>query len=317
MRNLCEKYILLLIILNSLIINLFAQDKNNYSSSLFGREENNSFIIIGDTQRACFVELGREKNDEVRPLIFKEIVNENPAFIIHLGDFVCFGSSNDDWNKFDKLAFDIKKKNIPILPVLGNHDYFLNDKKALKNFFSRFPDLDEGLWYSRTINGVGLIFLNSNFDNLTKELNQKQIAWYKKTLKDFQSDTTVKIIIISCHHAPYTNSTVVSDNEDVQEYFVKPMIEIPKAQLLFTGHCHSYEHFIMNGKHFIVTGGGGGARQKLKEKPIHTDNYEGGKLRNFNFCKATIQNSGILIQMIYINDNFSKWEIGQEFLVDY
>jgi predicted phosphodiesterase len=317
MKNYIKTTLLLFIIVNTVIINLFAQSKNNYSSSLIQSEENNSFIIIGDTQRACFVEIGKEKNDEVRPMILKKIADENPSFIIHLGDFVCFGSSKNDWEKFDDLAIDIRSKNIPILPVLGNHDYFLNDKTALRNFFSRFPDLVKQTWYSRTFNGTGFIFLNSNFDNLTKEGNQKQLSWYKKTLNDLQSDTSVKIIIICCHHAPFTNSTVVSDNKDVQDLFVKPMLNIPKAKLFFTGHCHCYEHFIMENKHFIVTGGGSGPRQKLSDKPIHIDTYKGGKIRNFHFCKATLRNFGILVQMIYIDDNLKKWEIGQEFFIEF
>ncbi|MFH1049354.1 MAG: metallophosphoesterase [bacterium] len=312
-------------------LNLYASDSVIYSGSTKDREDLKSFIFIGDTQRASNWEIGREKNDEVRPLILKQIAAENPAFIVHLGDFVFMGSDEDEWNAFDNFALNIRKKSIPVFPTLGNHEYFGNNEKAFKNYFSRFPHINNAKWYSFKFCNIGFIILNSNFDELKEKEQAKQNDWYLKKLEDLQNDSSITSIIIACHHSPYTNSTIVSADEDVQKYFVEPMFDIPKAKLFFTGHCHSYEHFEKNGKHFIVTGGGSGPRQKLRTKPIYQDTFEGERIRNFHYCKVTIKDEGLLVQMIYIDDNIlrqaqddnkqaqddNKWKVGQEFLVGY
>ena len=297
---------------------VIAKDNTVFSGSLDDRQEINSIIIIGDTQRAGFLEVGREKNDAARPVILKKAATENPAFIIHLGDFVFWGSSKKDWNTFENYSSEIRKNNIPVFPVLGNHEYFGSNEKSLKNIFSRFPHLKNSQWYSFKFKKTGFIFLNSNFDELSVSEKEKQNKWYLKKLNELQDDSSIKMIIICCHHAPYTNSTIVSDNEDVQKYFVQQMLKIPKAKLFFTGHCHSYEHFIKNNKHFVVTGGGSGPRQKLKidsSEAKHQDTYKGGEIRNFNFCKVTFKEDGLLVQMISIDDNLTKWNLGQEFFV--
>ncbi len=348
-ENALKIYLILLITILYLVScsgdRIIDSERVYYKSSIEGRQDIPSFILIGDTQRAGFWEVGFEKNDEVRPIILKQVAEENPAFIIHLGDFGFLGSGNDDWTTFDNYASDIRKKGIPVFPTLGNHEYFGNNEKALKNYFSRFPHIKNAKWYSFKFRNVGFIILNSNFDELDEYSKSKQNDWYLKKLEDLQNDSSIISIIVACHHPPYTNSTIVSADEDVQKYFVEPMFDIPKAKLFFTGHCHSYEHFEKSGKHFIVTGGGSGPRQKLRAKPIYQDTFKGGRIRNFHYCKVTIKDEGLLVQMIYIDDNIlrqaqddnkqaqddnkqaqngnkqaqddNKWKVGQEFLVGF
>lgn len=274
----------------NLKINNSAQDKNVHS-----------IILIGDTQRTSGLEFWKEKNTDISKDLFQKIANEDPDFIIHLGDMVFDAGSSDSWKQFDYDAENVNNRKIPIYPVLGNHEYYGNNKTAKENIVSRFPFLNEKTWYSKRINNLGVVLLNSNFDELSKEQNLEQLKWYKSELEKFRKDSSINYILAACHHPPFTNSKVVSDDKNVLEKFVTPFMSAPKAQFFLSGHCHSYEHFIKQGKHFIVSGGGGGPRQELETSAAstrHDDIFKGPSLRDFHYCKLSFLNDNILFEMI-------------------
>jgi len=105
--------------------------------------------------------------------------------------------------------------------------------------------------------------LNSNFKKMKPERIELQQKWYKETLDSLDKDKRVKIIVVSCHHAPYSNSKIVGSSMPVQERFVPLFINTDKCKLFITGHAHAFEHFVQSGKDFLVIGGGGGIHQPL------------------------------------------------------
>ncbi|MBI5019991.1 MAG: metallophosphoesterase [Ignavibacteriales bacterium] len=270
-----------------------------------------SIIIVGDTQRTSKWEIGTEQNKDVAKKIFDRIAEENPTCVVHLGDMVFYGSSKRSWASFDSDAASIIKDSIPIYPVPGNHEYFGNNKAALSNLYQHFPILKDQTWYSRQINKLGIIFLNSNFANLSKSANKLQLDWYKNELVNMENDSTIERIVVVCHHPPYTNSTVVSESKEVQKYFVQPFITAKKTELFFSGHCHSVEHFVKDNKHFIVSGGGGGPRQKLKvaAKWKYKDLHNGGRIRNFNYCKISFSDNEINLEIIGWDDAIKERKV--------
>src|SRR4051812_7769182 len=87
-------------------------------------------VVIGDTQRTSPIEelIGREQNEAARlALIAKIAKEEQPAFVVHLGDMVESGDSTEQWQYFDRLVSALTVRNVRILPVLGNHDYWGDD----------------------------------------------------------------------------------------------------------------------------------------------------------------------------------------------
>lgn len=281
-------------------------------------KKNESIIFIGDTQKTSKLEFWREKNDGISKLLMENIATEEPLCVIHLGDMVFEGSSDTAWEKFDSDIKIIKEKNIPVYPTLGNHEYFGNKRAAFKLINSRFPYFSEKTWYSVKIKNIGIILLNSNFNQFTKEQNTEQIDWYENELKKFQLDSTISCIITANHHPAFTNSKVVKDNKEVQEYFVKPFLTSKKPGIYFSGHCHSYEHFTNGNKHFIVSGGGGGPRQELNTQPsdkIHNDLFKGPSLRDFNYCKLSFTEKGVLFEVVML-DKEGNFKIGEAFILN-
>jgi len=264
------------------------------------------FILIGDTQGTSHWEFWREKNDRERRLIIGEITRREPAFVIHLGDLTTRGSSEKDWQEFDDMHRELCKKKIPYFPILGNHEFYGDNMKALRNYFERFPDLDKRRWYSFTWKNVGLILVDSNFSALTKEQIGGQSQWYLNELEKFEKMTGIEYIIVCCHEPPFTNSRVVSPNEKVKVYFADPFLRFQKAGLFFSGHSHSYERFQTGGKFFIVSGGGGGPRHKViidPRKRRYQDLFSAPELRFFHFCEIESRNDTLVFKVLRLESD--------------
>jgi predicted MPP superfamily phosphohydrolase len=256
----------------------------------------NSFIVVGDTQGTMLFELWREHNDKERKIILKEIARREPAFVIHLGDLTNDGDSIKKWQEFDVLNKSLREKKIPYFPILGNHEFWGDDKKALQYYFDRFPHLEHRRWYSFRWKNVGLIMLDANFSTLSEKEIEQQAAWYKRELEAFEKDKKIDYVIVCCHEPPYTNSRVVTPSKKVQTLFADPFVSFRKTRFFFSGHSHAYERFQQDGKWFIVSGGGGGPRHKVYVDPRkrrYEDLYPGPALRFLHFCELEVDASGL------------------------
>jgi Icc-related predicted phosphoesterase len=304
-----------------IIIYSCSEDKKfvQYSDKVSEGSTDSTIIIIGDTQQTSFWEFWRESHSEFIPVILNKISDENPAMIIHLGDLVFNGASTNHWNEFNEFAAPIFNKQVPVYPVLGNHEYFGNNEEALQNYFYHFPSASNKQWYVKKYKSVSFIFLNSNFTEMTKSEIYDQINWLDLTAAELNDDDSIEQIIFVSHIPPYTNSKVVDDDKFVQNYFVSVFNTTKKASLFLSGHSHSYEHFIKEGKHYLVSGGGGGPRHELEtnlnKKDYHFDFYPGEKIRELHYCKLTIHNSNLEIEMIQLDKETGEWSSGDCFYI--
>lgn len=236
--------------------------------------------VVGDLQRTGSVETWRENNDKHRPSIVAGIVADAPDALIVLGDLVWWGSSVEDWSYFDTLMSPVRRSQIPVLPVIGNHDYYGSAEKARKNFLQRFP------WFAedgmvRVIDSVAYVILNTNFGEVGAKGADKQRRWFVSTLRSLDANDGVLAIVVCGHHPPFTNSTVVDPDYTLQSYFVPSFLYSPKSAAWLSGHAHTYERFSVDGRLFVVSGGGGGPRQTVANasRTGCVDHYEGAALR--------------------------------------
>ena len=265
------------------------------------RATKNCFIIVGDTQGTSHWEFWRERKHRERTFIIDEITKHEPAFVIHLGDLTTRGSSEKHWQEFDDRHKELRKMKIPYFPILGNHEFYGNDKKAQQNYFKRFPYLEKRRWYSFAWKNVGFILVDSNFSSLTKEQVEEQSKWYLGELERLNRDERVSFIIVCCHQPPFTNSRVVRPSEKVKVYSADPFLQFRKTCLFFSGHSHSYERFQRKDKYFIVSGGGGGPRHKVSIDPTkrrYQDLYWGPDLRFFHFCEIESRDGALVFRVL-------------------
>ncbi|MBL7713888.1 MAG: metallophosphoesterase [Bdellovibrionales bacterium] len=259
------------------------------------------FAILGDTQRTMDVEsaIGREVNEKESQSLIRNLAREKPEFLVLLGDLTNFGASSDEWELFDSWMKPLRDQKIPVLPVFGNHDYWGWDLLANRNMESRFPVLKPRHWYSQKYGYVGMIFLDSNYADLTEKQWTDQLAWYESELKKWDGDKAVRYVLTFAHHAPYSNSTVTSDDERIQKDFVSRMKKSAKATAMINGHVHSYERFLIDGKSFVISGGGGGPRVELQkgQEARHHDLVQGESPRPFHYLWVTLKPAGLQVEV--------------------
>ena len=243
-------------------------------------------VVLGDTQRTSWPErlVGREQNELARRELIQKLADEErPAFVVHLGDMVEAGTEGN-WEYFDHLVSPLTARQIPIFPVLGNHDYGGDPEKALQLARQHFPQLGPTGWYARRHRGLGLVWLDSN---ATGAAAHDQAVWFSQMLVAFEHDEATRAVIVFTHHPPYTNGKHRCGDDYVREQLLPTFQRASKAVALMSGHVHGYERFQVNDKTFVVTGGGGGPRVSYhlarKDEPPPAYVTADGRPRAFNY----------------------------------
>ena len=240
-------------------------------SSLFARSQNEGdsglIAFASDTQAPMWVEtlwLKAHGNKAATKKLFTEIADKKPGSLFLLGDVVNLGYSNRQWKPMDGYLQSLRDKGIEVHAILGNHEVMGQPRLGQQKFQQRFPN-HVRTGYVQIKDSVAIVLLNSNFKSLSEAENEQQVSWYKETLKVLEADSSVDYIITACHHSPFTNSKIVGCSKDVQRKFVPYFLKSGKSRLFLSGHCHGFEHYQIEGKDFMVIGGGGGLHQPLRQ----------------------------------------------------
>lgn len=270
-----------------------------------------AIAIIGDTQRTSWQEcfIGREVNDAAQRCLLRDLAGAAPGALLHVGDLVFDGSSDTHWHYFDWLMRELRETKTPILPVMGNHEYWGSNSAALERVRARFPSLrGTTTWYADRWGAVAVVALDSNDDELSSEAWHAQRTWFIETLETLDADPAVRGIIVLTHHAPYTNSPIVDPDPGVQNSFVGPFCKASKTLAMFSGHAHGYERFPRGPqencgarvRQFVVTGGGGGPRPDELHSSADTglnDAFVAEAPRPFNFLLVSQTGAGLHVDV--------------------
>ena len=274
------------------------------------QNEEKTIIVVSDTQSPLWVEeifLSSNNNEIARSILFNRIAKSRPEAVFHLGDLVSLGYSEESWIPFDQFLSILHSLQIPFYPTLGNHELMIFSDDGEENFISRFPFYSKTGYYKK-IGSLAFILLNSNFSDLTDEQIEEQQNWYKDRLNSLENDPSVKAVIVGCHHPPFTNSRIVSSDEDVQQLFVPEFMRYTKTRLFLSGHAHSFEHFSKSGKDFLTIGGGGGLRHPLYEgDEVHYNDLYSGDMnkRSFHYLQCRFNEHEMMIQVKMLNSDFA------------
>lgn len=271
--------------------------------------------FISDTQQPMWVEkiiLKPTHNIKATSLLFSEILKTKPKSLYMLGDVVSLGYRNRKWKNVDHFLDNCRKENTTVCGLLGNHDVMGRRKKGERMFDKRFPE-NVRTGYISVTDSVAIILLNSNFNKLSAGDKNKQAQWYQSALNALDSNEAIKAVIVTCHHAPYTNSKIVGSSKQVQQNFVPGYIASKKARLFITGHAHGFEHFKVMGKDFLVIGGGGGLHQPLdnSEKRIPDAALEYKPL--FHYLSVRRVSDELLVTSHYLKNDFASFDTGHSF----
>ncbi len=254
-------------------------------------------LVVGDIQPTSFVErvfLGREDSGDAPDKLLRAMADEDPRFVILLGDLVFDGESCRDWARADRLLAPLRETHAGFLLAPGNHDWQGRDSICEKQLRARFARLKEAPWGVTRVGDLAFVQLESNQDVLGDRW-QVQVRFLEEQLDALDRDPSVRGVFVITHHPPFTNSTVTSDETHVEEAFVGPFLASDKTLAFLSGHAHAYEHFEKDDKTFLVSGGGGGPRVTLLEgdEARHTDLFDGPSPRPFHYLRLEPGPTGV------------------------
>lgn len=280
-------------------------------------QENNKqeILFLSDTQAPMWVEklvLRTHQNTKATQAIFAEILRLRPAVLYWLGDIVSLGYRNNKWRIIDQFLQKCTEVSTAVYAIMGNHDVMGRPRKGAKNFQQRFPE-HSPTGYVKTTNAIAVVMLNSNFGILSAANLVKQQTWYEQTLIDLDADPDIKVVIVTCHHAPYSNSKLVGSSKLVQQRFVPPYVKSPKARLFITGHSHAFERYEFEGKTFLVIGGGGGLRQPLNVSPSRLPDQALAYKPMFHYLAVHREGEGLALTSYCLKKDFSGFSEGYHF----
>lgn len=269
---------------------------------------NGRLVVVGDTQRVLLIErLFSASNDARQAELAAEIAARAPDAIVHVGDMVALGSARRHWKHFARTFAPLATAAIPIAPVMGNHDYMgLSKRRARRRAGAAFPSLAGPTWYSWRYDELAFIALDSNTGALGRPTGAEQLSWLEATVARLEADGSVETVVAYWHHPVFTNSRIVRASRSVREHFVPRLLQTQKLAAVFSGHAHAYERFVHAGRHFVVTGGGGGPLHPLRvgRRQSAPDQWSGrvGARGFMHFCELQRTTRGWHVEVVRTDD---------------
>jgi Calcineurin-like phosphoesterase len=281
------------------------------------------FVVLGDSRPRDYLEFFLENSDHVPRQVFDAVAAEDPVCVVHAGDLAVFGSRRafwKGWRDYDRDVEALVLRGVRIFPVVGNHEYRGYTRSPLGLFFSRFEHLGRKTYYTLRIGGVLVVSIDSNFSRMPREAVAAQDRWLDEVLRGADADPRIWQILPIVHHPPFTNVSpiyLVFESAEVQRRFVPRFLECRKVAAVVSGHAHTYEHILSRGVHFLVTGGGGSPRFRLKpaNRRKHVDLWKGPeRVRPFHYlrCRPDEAARRLEVEVVCLGPG-GAWAVGEEF----
>jgi hypothetical protein len=222
------------------------------------------FFVFGDT---------RTRHDMHRRVIEAVVKAGTPDFVIHTGDLVADGNDSAMWPVFFDIERDLLRQ-AAFFPSLGNHE---RNSKEYYDFFRV-----ETPYYSFNWGNAHITVLNTDFGNTASSPFAREAFWTEQTKwleDDLAANQKMDYRFVVGHHPPM--SAVSSRQEfNLRMQALIPMFEKQNVTAGFFGHDHNYQHYLKNGIHYVITGGGGAPLYDVNKpdpqttvKVVSTENF--------------------------------------------
>jgi tartrate-resistant acid phosphatase type 5 len=254
-----------------------------------------TFAALGDFGVGVF----NQGDEGVRQLqvaraLERAVVSRDANFILTTGDNVYLGpegtpagtgNEDDDWYSSFYQPYRYLLNRVPVYPTVGNHDAGDSEQsddrdQLLDNLFLgiRFrrevapgrASLDPGLFYRLQVGSLlELICIDTSIAN---ELDVEHYFddpdhadWLRDALTEEARETRWRIPF--SHHPPFCAGPEHGPTQGMVERLV-PLFERAGVRLVLSGHEHNFQHAVVDGIHYVVSGAGGKLRS---ERPTEFD----------------------------------------------
>ena len=209
------------------------------------------FVVFGDT---------RTRHDMHRRIVSGILKTGSPDFVLHTGDLVSDGTDSAQWPVFFDIERDLLSKTA-FFPALGNHE------RNSRQFYEYFDV--ESPYYSFNWGDSHFIVLNSDLGNIALSRAAKEEFWTRQRKwleEDLVASAKAQFRFVIAHHPPITAVTRrQGDNPEMTALI--PLFEKHRLTAGFFGHDHNYQHYLREGIHYVVTGGGGAPLYDVANPP--------------------------------------------------
>jgi hypothetical protein len=174
------------------------------------------------------------------------LASPTPALALNVGDLTYDGST-----PVYRTFFNVERgliSRVPVYPSVGNHDI-----RNTANWFRFLALPNNERWYTVRC-GNSVFHCVDVYSTYTP--GSAQYNWLVSELQADSADPAIRHIFVLLHDPPYTTNAGHSSNMTVRQYLC-PLFERFHVAITFQGHVHCYEHSLVNGVHYIISGGGG------------------------------------------------------------
>ena len=209
--------------------------------------------------RLAFV--GDSRSDlEMCKKISDLIIERDPAIVVHTGDIVASGKKLEQWETYLFNPMENLLRNIPIYPVLGNHE------EESPYYYDYFSIHNGKPWWSVDYGSVHLIGLDTN---LPCGEGSEQYNFLLADLKKNKKQWTIVVF-----HHPLFNCHPTRESSPLR-YTLQPLFMKYGVDLVITGHDHYYHRSFpignmaekQDGVIHITTAGGGASLYTAIQRP--------------------------------------------------
>ena len=266
-------------------------------------------VAYGDTRFTNPLD-ANAANPEARRELVKAIARVHPQFVSIGGDITYNGNDPGDWNVYDTETAIWRKERIRVFPALGNHDLHGDPAVSLSNYFQRYTELHQSLYYSVRTGNLLLLALDSALD----ETSGAQGDWLKIQINDLAP--SIDFVVVVLHHPPYTSSSDErkfggGHSARAQEQKLAQFLEERQKQMrarivVISGHVHNYEHHEHGSVVYFVTGGGGAHAYPIERRP--TDLFQSAEI-NYHYIDIKVQSGRMVAVMnrLEFNNGIPAW----------
>jgi acid phosphatase type 7 len=199
------------------------------------------FVLYGDV---------RTRHEVHRRVIAAILKSGVPDMVVHSGDLVENGKDSALWANFFDIERDLLRQT-SFFPSLGNHER--NAQEFYDFFQTRLS------YYSFNWGNAHFTVMNTDINNVSTSKIARDEFWAQQTKwleEDLAANQKSDYRFVVGHHAPYTAvERRQGDNPHITA--LTPMFEKYHVTAGLFGHDHNYQHYLKNGVHYIVSGGGG------------------------------------------------------------
>lgn len=209
------------------------------------------FVVFGDT---------RTRHDMHKRVVSAILAHAEPSFVVHTGDLVADGSDSAQWPVFFDIERELLRK-VVFYPSLGNHER--NDRQFYEFFNIGLP------YYSFNWGTAHFSIINSDIGNAGATPYAKEAFWAEQTRwleQDLEKNKNADFRFVAAHHPPFT-AVERRQGDNPEMTALVPMLEKYKVTAGFFGHDHNYQHYLKNGIHYVITGGGGAPLYDVAKPP--------------------------------------------------